>query len=70
MRALLGASGSHVDLLEVFGGSLLGYSGSSSSIFALEKIYALSLVFFLVGFFSFPPHSLIGLTSRELAPGV
>ena len=26
------------------------------------------LVYFLIGCFSFPPHSLIGLTSRELVP--
>jgi sugar phosphate permease len=34
----------------------------------LAKIVVLQAVFFLTGFFSFPPHSLIGLMSREIVP--
>jgi sugar phosphate permease len=34
----------------------------------LARVVALPALFFLHGFFSFPPHSLIGLTAREIAP--
>ena len=34
----------------------------------VPKLTALGAVFFLSGFFSFPPHSLIGLTAREISP--
>ena len=34
----------------------------------LSKLVLLQVVFFLTGFASFPPHSLIGLMSREISP--
>ena len=34
----------------------------------VPRLAALHGIFFLAGFFSFPPHSLIGLTAREISP--
>ncbi len=39
-----------------------------SESFGVSKLILLRLVFFLTGFASFPPHSLIGLMSREISP--
>ena len=43
-------------------------SDTSSGFFGLSKLVTLQLIFFGTGFASFPPHSLIGLMSREISP--
>lgn len=36
--------------------------------YGMDRLLLLQLIYFLIGVFSFPPHSFIGLMSRELVP--
>jgi len=45
-----------------------GLTVESAGVMGMSKVTLLQVVFFFTGFASFPPHSLIGLMSREISP--
>jgi OPA family sugar phosphate sensor protein UhpC-like MFS transporter len=47
---------------------LLALDNADLGPLGLGKMATLQLLYFAIGFFSFPPHSLIGLASREISP--
>ena len=46
--------------------SVLLEADAHSLVWGMEKMLLLQIVYFAIGVFSFPPHSFIGLMSREL----